>query len=155
MASQEETVLIPQSPAKWIIGNMQDVDSTKIFSSFWQLAEIYGPIFRFDLAGWKVIIVEWETRVLSKDGLYTAYRGEHMLGSVIGIASQMLFRWDQLGPGYEILCSDDFTRLASDMIALCAFGFYFDNFYSEQAHPFVNQMTEVLTESGRRSNGLL
>jgi cytochrome P450/NADPH-cytochrome P450 reductase len=37
------------------------------------------------------------------------------------------------------------------MIGLCAFGYRFNNFYSEQAHPFIEQMVEVLVESGRRS----
>lgn len=45
-------------------------------------------------------------------------------------------------------------RLTFDMIGLCAFGFRFNNFYSENAHPFVTQMTEVLIECGRRGNRL-
>lgn len=40
------------------------------------------------------------------------------------------------------------------MIGLCAFGFRFNNFYSEHSHPFVEQMVEVLIEAGRRSNRL-
>jgi hypothetical protein len=38
------------------------------------------------------------------------------------------------------------------MIGLCAFGFRFNNFYSERSHPFVTQMTDVLIESGKRAN---
>ena len=37
------------------------------------------------------------------------------------------------------------------MIGLCAFGYRFNNFYSNSAHPFINQMVEVLVESGRRA----
>lgn len=37
------------------------------------------------------------------------------------------------------------------MIGLCAFGFRFNNFYSEHSHPFVTQMTDVLVESGKRA----
>lgn len=37
------------------------------------------------------------------------------------------------------------------MIGLCAFGYRFNNFYSDKAHPFVEQMVEVLVESGRRA----
>jgi cytochrome P450/NADPH-cytochrome P450 reductase len=40
------------------------------------------------------------------------------------------------------------------MIGLCAFGFRFNNFYSEHSHPFVEQMVEVLVEAGRRGNRL-
>jgi cytochrome P450/NADPH-cytochrome P450 reductase len=37
------------------------------------------------------------------------------------------------------------------MIGLCAFGYRFNNFYSDHAHPFIEQMVEVMVESGRRS----
>jgi cytochrome P450/NADPH-cytochrome P450 reductase len=37
------------------------------------------------------------------------------------------------------------------MIGLCAFGYRFNNFYSDRAHPFVEEMVEVLVESGRRA----
>jgi cytochrome P450/NADPH-cytochrome P450 reductase len=40
------------------------------------------------------------------------------------------------------------------MIGLCAFGFRFNNFYSEHPHPFVEQMSDVLLEAGRRSGRL-
>jgi cytochrome P450/NADPH-cytochrome P450 reductase len=44
--------------------------------------------------------------------------------------------------------------MAFDTIGLCAFGYRFNNFYSEHSHPFVEQMTDVLLEAGRRSNRL-
>ena len=37
------------------------------------------------------------------------------------------------------------------MIGLCAFGYRFNNFYTDRAHPFVEEMVEVLIESGRRA----
>jgi len=37
------------------------------------------------------------------------------------------------------------------MIGLCAFGYRFNNFYSDHANPFIDQMVEVLVESGKRS----
>jgi cytochrome P450/NADPH-cytochrome P450 reductase len=40
------------------------------------------------------------------------------------------------------------------MIGLCAFGYRFNNFYSEHTHPFVDQMSDVLLEAGRRSSRL-
>ncbi len=38
------------------------------------------------------------------------------------------------------------------MIGFCAFGYRFNNFYLDNAHPFVEQMADVLIEAGRRSN---
>jgi len=40
------------------------------------------------------------------------------------------------------------------MIGFCAFGFRFNNFYTDNPHPFVTQMTEVLTECGKRASRL-
>jgi cytochrome P450/NADPH-cytochrome P450 reductase len=40
------------------------------------------------------------------------------------------------------------------MIGLCAFGFRFNNFYSEHSHPFVDQMVDVLLEAGKRGTRL-
>jgi cytochrome P450/NADPH-cytochrome P450 reductase len=77
-----------------------------------------------------------------------------MFPGMMDITTQMLLKWDRLGPDHEILCSDDFTRLTFDIIGLCAFGFRFNNFYAEHSHPFVEQMAEVLIESGRRGNRL-
>ena len=33
-----------------------------------------------------------------------------MFDQQMDIASQMILKWDRLGPKHEILCSDDFTR---------------------------------------------
>jgi cytochrome P450/NADPH-cytochrome P450 reductase len=44
--------------------------------------------------------------------------------------------------------------LAFDVIGLCAFGFRFNNFYSEHSHPFVERMADVLLEAGRCSTRL-
>ena len=52
----------------------------------------------------------------------------------------MVLKWDRLGPKHEIECSDDLTRLAFDTIGLCAFGYRFNEFYSDHAHPFAQQM---------------
>ncbi|EUC36074.1 hypothetical protein COCCADRAFT_89080 [Bipolaris zeicola 26-R-13] len=112
-----------------------------------------------------------EVRALTGNGLFTAYPGEKewgvahrllmpvfgpmgirkMFDDMMDITTQMLLRWDRFGPEHEIYCSDDFTRLTFDMIGLCAFGYRFNNFYSDKAHPFVEQMVEVLVESGRRA----
>ncbi|RYO30510.1 Bifunctional cytochrome P450/NADPH--P450 reductase [Alternaria arborescens] len=112
-----------------------------------------------------------EVRALTGDGLFTAYPGEKawgvahrllmpvfgpmgirkMFDGMMDISTQMLLRWDRFGPEHEIECSDDFTRLTFDMIGLCAFGYRFNNFYTDRAHPFVEEMVEVLIESGRRA----
>lgn len=67
------------------------------------------------------------------------------------IASQMILKWDRLGPDHEIDCADDLTRLAFDTIGLCAFSYRFNQFYSEEVHPFATQMSDVLAESGKKA----
>lgn len=44
--------------------------------------------------------------------------------------------------------------MAFDAIALCSFGYRFNNFYSDHVHPFIDQMTDVLLESGKKANRL-
>lgn len=73
---------------------------------------------------------------------------------MVDIASQLILRWDRQGPDYEIMCSDDFTRLAFDSIGLGAFNYRFNEFYTDNVHPFATQMSSVLIESGRRANTL-
>lgn len=110
------------------------------------------------------------TRALTGDGLFTAYDSEmnwwtahrmlmpafgpialrSIFDDILDISSQMVLKWDRLGPEHEIECSDDLTRLAFDTIGLCAFSYRFNEFYTDHAHPFAQQMADVLTESGRR-----
>ena len=72
-----------------------------------------------------------EVRPLLGDGLFTAFPNEKawgiahrtltpifgplgirkMFDGMLDIASQMVLRWDRLGPEHEIECSDDLTRL--------------------------------------------
>lgn len=103
MASQDESLPIPQPPTKFLIGNLQDIDPVNTPSSLWRLADIYGPIFKLALPGRTLIIcsdyelcndlcdsnrfekpVEGplkEVRALTKDGLFTAYPGEPVCAS--------------------------------------------------------------------------
>ncbi|OCL14690.1 bifunctional P-450/NADPH-P450 reductase [Glonium stellatum] len=162
---------IPHPPGHYFIGNLADIDSTSNVQSYWQLADIYGDIYRLDLPGRTAVVCSSyelvnelcdpdrfekavmgplkETRALLKDGLFTAYPGEHnwyiahrtlmpafgpiairkMFSEMIDISSQMILQWDRLGPDHEI-------------------------FYSEDIHPFANQMAEVLIESGKRASRL-
>ena len=41
---------------------------------------------------------------------------------------------------------------AFDTIGICAFSYRFNEFYSDKPHPFAEQMSQVLLESGRRGN---
>ncbi|KAL8822904.1 MAG: hypothetical protein Q9191_006369, partial [Dirinaria sp. TL-2023a] len=80
-----------------------------------------------------------------------------MFPQMIDIASQLILRWDRRGPDHEILCSDDFTisyPLAFDSIGLAAFNYRFNEFYTDNVHPFATQMASVLIESGKRANTL-
>jgi hypothetical protein len=94
---------IPQPPSHYFIGNLADIDPTSNTQSFWQLADIYGEIYQLDLPGRKTIVCSSyelvnelcdpdrfekaimgpleETRALLKDGLFTAYPGEHVSSS--------------------------------------------------------------------------
>ncbi|KAF2497931.1 cytochrome P450 [Lophium mytilinum] len=174
---------IPQSPSRFIIGNAADIDPTFVTSSFWKFAEIYGSKGSQGPFG--------GNSCLDKDGLFTAYPGEHnwgvahrilmpvfgpmgirkMLPEMMDIASQMILKWDRLGRDHDILTADDFTistprlwlnccdltseyRPALDTIGLCAFRYRFNEFYSEDMHPFAHQMVDGLVESGKRANRL-
>ncbi|KAF2720304.1 cytochrome P450 [Polychaeton citri CBS 116435] len=113
-----------------------------------------------------------EIRALTGDGLFTAFPTEQnwhvahrmlipafgplgirkMFDEMLDITSQMVLRWDRYGPNHRINSSDDFTRLAFDTIGLCAFGYRFNEFYTDEAHPFAKQMGNVLKLSGARSS---
>lgn len=60
--------------------------------------------------------------------------------------------WDRYGPEYEIDCNEDLTRLTFDTIGLCAFDYRFNEFYTDEPHPFAKQLHETLIESGKRAN---
>jgi cytochrome P450 / NADPH-cytochrome P450 reductase len=49
-------------------------------------------------------------------------------------------KWARLNPGDEVDVPADMTRLTLDTIALCGFGYRFNSFYRESAHPFVESM---------------
>lgn len=44
----------------------------------------------------------------------------------VDISSQLILRWDRMGPEHSIDCNDDFTRLSFDAIGLCTFGYGFN-----------------------------
>jgi cytochrome P450/NADPH-cytochrome P450 reductase len=105
MSSNKGSLPIPQPPAKFLLGNLHDIDPANAPASMWRLADLYGEIFRLDLAGNKIVVcsthelvndlcdasrfekpvgaVLKEVRVLTKDGLFTAYPGEHVSNTFI------------------------------------------------------------------------
>lgn len=113
-----------------------------------------------------------EARAFLGDGLFTAefeeknwWKAHRLLAPAFGplglrkmfddmleLSSQMVLKWDRFGPDHEIDLIDDATRLAFDTIGLCAFGYRFNEFYTEEPHPFALQLQEVLLESGKRGN---
>ncbi|KAK0618291.1 cytochrome P450 [Bombardia bombarda] len=187
---------IPHPPESWILGNLREIDPSFATSSFWRLAEIYGPIYSLNLVKRNVIVVsdynlikevcddtlyekyvtgvQENVRLLTKNGLFTAYNDEEewgiahrtlvpafgpihvrkMFPQMIDILSQMVLRWDRFGPEHRISCMEDTTRLAFDIIGLCAFNYRFNAFYGENSPVFAQQMLEVLIETGKRTSRL-
>jgi cytochrome P450 / NADPH-cytochrome P450 reductase len=68
------------------------------------------------------------------------------------LSAQLVLKWDRFGPDVEIECIKDMSSLTFDTIGLCAFGYRFNEFYSEEPHPFNKQLNEAIVESGRRAN---
>lgn len=113
-------------------------------------------------------------RAFGGDGLFTAYNSEpnwakaHRLlmpafgpmairdyfPQMLEIADQMFTRWERFGSDHVIDVSDDMTRLTLDTIALCAFDYRFNSFYSRDMHPFVGAMVRSLSEAGDRTRRL-
>ncbi|KAK0729220.1 cytochrome P450 [Apiosordaria backusii] len=120
----------------------------------------------------KVAGAQEAIRVFVKNGLFTSYNEEEewgiahrtllpafgplhvrtMFPKMTDILSQMILRWDRFGPDYRISTHDDFTRLAFDVIGLCAFNYRFNAFYSEELIPFAKQLGDVLIETGKRTS---
>ena len=73
---------------------------------------------------------------------------------MIDIADQLMDKWARLNPGDEADVPDDMTRLTLDTIALCGFGYRFNSFYRDTAHPFVQAMVRTLAESQARTRQL-
>ncbi|CAE6437707.1 unnamed protein product [Rhizoctonia solani] len=112
-----------------------------------------------------------ELRGLVGDALFTARHGESnwgiahrilmpafgplsikgMFDDMVDVASQLVLKWERFGPHHNIDVTDDFTRMTFDTIALCAFNYRLNSFYTEGEHPFVKAMSEFLTESGMRT----
>ncbi|KAK1754907.1 cytochrome P450 [Echria macrotheca] len=187
---------IPHPPERFLTQNLSELDRNFLASSFWRLADTYGPIFSLNLIKRRVVVlsshtlidevsddehfekyvtgVQEEVRTFVKNGLFTSYSDEEewgiahrtlvpvfgplhvrkMFGQMTDILSQMILRWDRFGPETRINTMDDFTRLAFDVIGLCAFNYRFNAFYGEDLIPFAKQLGSVLRETGRRTDRL-
>src|SRR4051794_28475689 len=69
---------------------------------------------------------------------------------MLDIADQLVEKWARLNPGEAVDVPADMTRLTLDTIALCGFGYRFNSFYRDTAHPFVEAMMRTLMESQAR-----
>ncbi|KAB8218941.1 fatty acid hydroxylase [Aspergillus novoparasiticus] len=186
------TETIPCPSGYPILGNVFDVDPEHPQQSLARIAKTYGPIFRLRLPRDRIFVANYalaqdlfdekrfqksvsgpleQVRNATKDGLFTAYPGEHnwevahrtlmpafgplsirgMFSEMQDITSQMVLKWARFGPDTSINVADDFTRLTLDSIALCAMGVRFNSFYHEHQHPFVDAMSGMLAESFARS----
>ncbi|KAH8434125.1 bifunctional cytochrome P450/NADPH--P450 reductase [Aspergillus melleus] len=68
------------------------------------------------------------------------------------IVSQLCLKWARLGPSYVIDVNVDLTRMALDVVGLCAMGYRFNTFYDHnQVHPFAEALNSWLLEVDARS----
>ncbi|KAH8891028.1 cytochrome P450 [Thozetella sp. PMI_491] len=75
-----------------------------------------------------------------------------MFPKMVDVLSQMVLRWDRFGPDQRISCTGDFTRLAFEVIGLCAFSHRFNAFYSDKLPEFAEYMVDTLIEVGKQSH---
>jgi cytochrome P450/NADPH-cytochrome P450 reductase len=106
-------------------------------------------------------------RDFAGDGLFTAHTQEanwekahrilvpafgpsaikSMFPQMLDIAEQLMLKWERLGENTALDVPDNMTRLTLDAIALCAFDYRFNSFYSTGMHPFVDAMVNALHEA--------
>lgn len=57
--AEEQSLPIPAVPKKYLglLGNLPDVDGSFILKSWWELSDLYGPIFSVDLFGEKTVLL--------------------------------------------------------------------------------------------------
>lgn len=77
-----------------------------------------------------------------------------MFDQMVDCVSQMILKWDRLGPENEVSGPDDFSRLTFDVIGLCAMNYRFNCFYAEEPPRFMTAMAEALVEAGKATNRL-
>jgi cytochrome P450/NADPH-cytochrome P450 reductase len=137
--------------------------SSLILSSYELINEVCDEK-RFDKLVWVPLL---NVRPFSGDGLFTArtsepnWRKAHnillpnfsmramqgYLPMMVDIAEQLMQKWARLNPDDVIDVPADMTRLTLDTIGLCGFGYRFNSFYRQDAHPFVEAMVGALAEA--------
>ncbi|MEU8776828.1 cytochrome P450 [Streptomyces sp. NPDC048606] len=105
-----------------------------------------------------------EIRRFAGDGLFTAFSHEEnwrkahdilmpafSLGAMrdyhptmLGVARSLIGKWDRAAGREGVDVSEDMTRLTFDTIGLCGFGYDFESFRRDEAHPFVEAMGRAL-----------
>lgn len=75
----------------------------------------------------------------------------NMFDDMHEIVTQMAVKWARHGPSNPISASEDFTRMALDVLALCSMSYRFNSFYKDELHPFIQSMSEALVEIGKRA----
>ncbi|WP_416979902.1 bifunctional cytochrome P450/NADPH--P450 reductase [Streptomyces sp. T028] len=103
-------------------------------------------------------------REIGGDGLFTAFNDEpnwrkahdvlmpaFSLGAMRGyhatmlkVARELIGKWDRAAGTEPVDVAEDMTRLTFDTIGLCGFGYDFESFGREEAHPFVSALTRAL-----------
>src|SRR5579871_4900043 len=48
---------IPQPPTAWLTGNLRELNPEFPNSSFWRLADIYGPIYKLSIINREVVVI--------------------------------------------------------------------------------------------------
>ncbi|PSR76254.1 cytochrome P450 [Coniella lustricola] len=111
-------------------------------------------------------------RKLLGSGLFTAFTDEHewylahrilmpamgpvavrrMFDQMVDCVSQMILKWDRLGPDHVISGPDDFSRLTFEVIGLTAMNHRFNCFYAEEMPKFCVAMADALIEAGKMAN---
>jgi cytochrome P450/NADPH-cytochrome P450 reductase len=153
------------------IYKMQLGDQTVIILSDPDLVNEVCDESRFDKKVHKPL---HKLRDLGGDGLFTAYTHEinwekahrilvpafgpgaikTMFPQMLDVAGQLIQKWERLGAQTLFDVPDNMTRLTLDTIALCAFDFRFNSFYSKEMHPFVDAMVNALHEASLHARRL-
>ena len=81
---------------------------------------------------------------------FGAMNVRNMYDEMVDIARSMITRW-YTHQNEAIDVPDQLTRLTLDTISLCSFNYRFNSFFKEDMHPFIGDMLEFLTLSGRRT----
>jgi len=145
-------------------------DNLVIVSSL-EYVEEFCDESRFDK---KVFSALEKVRDLTGDGLFTAHTeepnwgkahriltpafGPHamqdMFDKMYDVAEQLCIKLERLGPDEPINIPHNMTRLTLDTIALCAFDYRFNSFYTNEMHPFVEAMLFILHEANQHMRRL-